>query len=182
MHDTDDTRPPVWASLSPEEHEFQYNPQRAFPDFAESGRLREAANRHALSVLRCERDLAYGEHPLRRLDAAHRERRHDLGRVAVQKIVDTVAAGVHPGYEVRPGHRGQGRDRGLQRLEAAPGGQAAEVGHPALCHQPGGHGVVHAVDPQHKHPCRAAAVLRPRGPFTAPRQGQDQKQRRAAAR
>jgi arylformamidase len=26
---------PPWASLSQEEHEFQYNPQRAFPNFAD---------------------------------------------------------------------------------------------------------------------------------------------------
>ena len=28
-------QPPPWASLSQEEHEFQYNPQRAFPNFAD---------------------------------------------------------------------------------------------------------------------------------------------------
>ena len=35
---------PVWASLTPEQHEYQYNPQRAFPGFARYGVERAAQN------------------------------------------------------------------------------------------------------------------------------------------
>jgi arylformamidase len=60
--------PPLWAGLDPEEHEFQYNPQRAFPDFKASQAERAAANEDARAHLRCIRDIPYGEHALRRLD------------------------------------------------------------------------------------------------------------------
>src|SRR4051812_49778685 len=63
-----DARPPLWASLSQEEHEFQYNPQRAFPNFADHQAERAPANAAARATLNCDRDVAYGDHPLRRLD------------------------------------------------------------------------------------------------------------------
>jgi arylformamidase len=59
---------PFWASLSPEEHEFHYNPQRAFPDFATHRVRRTPANDAAHAGLRKHRDIAYGDHPRRRLD------------------------------------------------------------------------------------------------------------------
>lgn len=59
---------PLWAGLSAEEHEFQYNPQRAFPDFKNAQAERSAINLKARQELVCERDIAYGEHPLRKVD------------------------------------------------------------------------------------------------------------------
>ena len=38
---------PIWLSLTPDEHEFQYNPQKAFPDVDRYRRNREPANRAA---------------------------------------------------------------------------------------------------------------------------------------
>ncbi len=62
------SRTSAWADLSPEEHEFHFNPQRAFPDFA-SHRLRRApANAAALAGLRRHADLAYGPAPRHPLD------------------------------------------------------------------------------------------------------------------
>lgn len=58
----------AWSSLSDEDHEFHYNPQRAFPDFGKHRELRAPANREALSRLPSVLDLAYGENPSRRLD------------------------------------------------------------------------------------------------------------------
>src|SRR3954453_21526198 len=63
-----DARPPLWASLSQEQHEFQYNPQRAFPNFADHQAERAPANAAARTTLKCHRDVAYGDHPLRRVD------------------------------------------------------------------------------------------------------------------
>ncbi|WP_458094410.1 alpha/beta hydrolase [Roseomonas sp. WA12] len=56
-----------WATLTREEHEFQYNPQQAFPDYA-SHRLRRTALNDAALALRSDADIPYGEHPRRRLD------------------------------------------------------------------------------------------------------------------
>lgn len=55
-------------ALSTEEHELHYNPQRAFPDFAESRALREPANTAARASLDHHADVPYGDHPRRRLD------------------------------------------------------------------------------------------------------------------
>ena len=60
--------PPLWASLPEEEHEFQYNPQRAFPNFADYQAQRAPANAAARSNLTAHLDLPYGDHPLRRVD------------------------------------------------------------------------------------------------------------------
>lgn len=57
-----------WSSLTSEEHEFHFNPQNAVPNFAEFRLLREPANERAAATLKQERDVPYGEHPLRRLD------------------------------------------------------------------------------------------------------------------
>lgn len=59
---------PIWSGLTPEEHEFQYNPQRAFPDFAAARARREPVNAAARERLARIDDVAYGDHPLRRLD------------------------------------------------------------------------------------------------------------------
>jgi arylformamidase len=61
-------RSPLWAGLSDEEHEFQYNPQRAFPDFKDHQAARAPANAEARRRLRAVLDIPYGDHPLRRLD------------------------------------------------------------------------------------------------------------------
>tara|TARA_R110000751_G_scaffold307889_2_gene433744 strand:- start:74851 stop:75723 length:873 start_codon:yes stop_codon:yes gene_type:complete len=60
--------PSLWTNLTPEEHEFQYNPQKAFPDFAQSRVPREPANKRALEELGGHRDVSYGDHPLRTID------------------------------------------------------------------------------------------------------------------
>lgn len=54
--------------MSDEDHEFHYNPQRAFPEFAEYGARRQPANEAARASLRMMADLRYGAHPLRALD------------------------------------------------------------------------------------------------------------------
>ncbi len=59
---------PIWCTLTPDEHEFQYNPQKAFPDFDRSRRHREPANSAARAELTCHRDIAYGPHALHTLD------------------------------------------------------------------------------------------------------------------
>ena len=61
-------QPPPWASLSQEEHEFQYNPQRAFPTFADHQMARVPLNAAARASLNAHLDLPYGDHPLRRVD------------------------------------------------------------------------------------------------------------------
>ncbi|WP_338664606.1 alpha/beta hydrolase [Pararoseomonas sp. SCSIO 73927] len=57
-----------WTSLTSEEHEFHYNPQRAFPDFATHRVRRAPLNDPALAGPGRIADLSYGEHPRRRLD------------------------------------------------------------------------------------------------------------------
>lgn len=58
----------IWSSLTPEEHEFQYNPQKAFPDFDRYRLNRDPANARATAELARQTDVAYGDHPLRTLD------------------------------------------------------------------------------------------------------------------
>jgi arylformamidase len=60
--------PRVWSTLSAEEHELQYNPREACPNFADFGAAREPANAAALAQLEKVLDVPYGDHPLRRLD------------------------------------------------------------------------------------------------------------------
>lgn len=62
------TAVPLWAGLSAEAHEHQYNPQRSVPDFKAFQARREGPNAAARARLRCLADIPYGEHPLRRLD------------------------------------------------------------------------------------------------------------------
>ncbi|WP_306120135.1 MULTISPECIES: alpha/beta hydrolase [unclassified Roseitalea] len=59
---------PIWAKLSPEEHEFQYNPQHAFPDFAKARAKRAPYNDRAREALTVTADVPFGAHALRRLD------------------------------------------------------------------------------------------------------------------
>ena len=58
----------AWMDLPPEEHEVQFNPRRAFPDFEAAQEKRAAANAKARSTLASHLDLPYGGHKLRRLD------------------------------------------------------------------------------------------------------------------
>ena len=58
----------LWSSLSADEHEFQYNPQKAFPNFKDYQAARAEPNRKAREELVSHRDIAYGDHPLRKLD------------------------------------------------------------------------------------------------------------------
>lgn len=58
----------TWSTLSAEEHEFQYNPQKAVPNFADFRKPREPANTAALETLEADLDVPYGEVPLRRMD------------------------------------------------------------------------------------------------------------------
>src|SRR6185369_5514820 len=62
------SKPPPWASLSAEEHEFQYNPQKAFPDFGKHQTARAPVNAQARSGLKAHYDARYGEHALHALD------------------------------------------------------------------------------------------------------------------
>jgi arylformamidase len=61
-------RPPIWHGLTPEEHEYQYNPQAAVPDFAASRARREPWNQRAAATLNAVRDITYAEGALRTLD------------------------------------------------------------------------------------------------------------------
>lgn len=56
------------ASHPSEDHELHYNPQRAFPEFADYRQRRSPANDAALSGLRRHADVTYGDHPRHRLD------------------------------------------------------------------------------------------------------------------
>ncbi len=60
--------PPIWEGLSPQEHEFHYNPQNAFPDFAVYRARRDPANQAALAGLRRVADQSYGPHRLDTVD------------------------------------------------------------------------------------------------------------------
>jgi arylformamidase len=59
---------PIWAGLTAEEHELQYNPQRSVPDFEAARRRRESANEAAIAALRPEADIAFGPGTLHKLD------------------------------------------------------------------------------------------------------------------
>jgi arylformamidase len=59
---------PPWSLLSEEEHEFHYNPQRAFPNFKDYQELRAPANTAARASLQCHANISYGSHDLRKLD------------------------------------------------------------------------------------------------------------------
>lgn len=59
---------PPWASLTPEQHEYQYNPQKAFPGFARYGTERAAQNEQFRRDLEPAVDVRYGDHRLRALD------------------------------------------------------------------------------------------------------------------
>ncbi len=59
---------PHWFGLDPREAEIQFNPQAAFPDFKDAQAARAQANARARETLACARDIAYGDHPLRKLD------------------------------------------------------------------------------------------------------------------
>ncbi|BBK32411.1 hypothetical protein STHU_30450 [Allostella humosa] len=58
----------IWTGLSADEHELQYNPQRAVPDFKDYQAGRQPANDRARETLACRRDLAYGPGRLHDLD------------------------------------------------------------------------------------------------------------------
>ncbi|BBK36714.1 hypothetical protein STAQ_17920 [Allostella sp. ATCC 35155] len=58
----------IWSALTPDEHEYQYNPQRAVPNFKDYQAERAPANDRARETLQCHRDVAYAEGPLRDLD------------------------------------------------------------------------------------------------------------------
>lgn len=51
----------IWSALTPDEHEYQYNPQRAVPNFKDYQAERAPANDRARETLQCHRDVAYAE-------------------------------------------------------------------------------------------------------------------------
>jgi arylformamidase len=59
---------PIWSNLTTEEHEFQYNPQNAFPDFQDARLKRAPFNEAVHRDLAVSADISYGDHPLRTLD------------------------------------------------------------------------------------------------------------------
>ena len=61
-------RAPIWAGLTPEEHEYQYNPQKSVPNFAALRAQRDAPNAAARARLKSHLDIAFGEHALDTLD------------------------------------------------------------------------------------------------------------------
>ncbi|MBK6008738.1 alpha/beta hydrolase [Ramlibacter ginsenosidimutans] len=56
-----------WATLTPDQHEYQYNPQKAFPGFARYGKERAGQNEQVRRDLKPV-EVRYGEHALRTLD------------------------------------------------------------------------------------------------------------------
>lgn len=56
------------TALSDEDYETHFNPQRAFPNFKDYQALRAPANAAARTNLKRHADIAYGDHPLRKLD------------------------------------------------------------------------------------------------------------------
>lgn len=67
---------PVWEGLTSQEHEYQYNPQCAVPDFAKYRARREQPNSDALNQLRRVADQAYGPHRLNTVDVYPVEQAH----------------------------------------------------------------------------------------------------------
>ena len=59
---------PIWAGLSAEAHEAQYNPQRSVADYQAAQRRREPRNEAALKPIGREADIAFGPGDLHRLD------------------------------------------------------------------------------------------------------------------
>lgn len=59
---------PIWESLTSEEHEAQYNPQRSVRDYQAAQRAREPLNNAALALPGRVADLAFGPGELHRLD------------------------------------------------------------------------------------------------------------------
>jgi hypothetical protein len=55
----------IWSGLTPDEHELQYNPQRAVPHFKDYQAQREPANTRARETLECRRDIPYTGAPAR---------------------------------------------------------------------------------------------------------------------
>jgi len=74
---------PIWFSLSAEEHEVQYNPQKAFPDFGKHQTARAPFNDQARSGLKAHFDVRYGDHKLRTLDIFPAEQRGDKSPVHI---------------------------------------------------------------------------------------------------
>lgn len=64
---------PACAGLSPEEHEIQYNPQAAFPGFAQVRARLAPLNEAARAKLGPPEEVAFGPHPLHRLDVFRAE-------------------------------------------------------------------------------------------------------------
>lgn len=59
---------PIHQLPTHEEQEFQYNPRASCPDFDASNANHIAANARSAARLAGQRDIAYGTHPLHRLD------------------------------------------------------------------------------------------------------------------
>lgn len=58
----------LWHGLSPEEHEYHYNPQKAVPEFAKYRALRDKPNEIALACPTRVADVKYGSAKLHTLD------------------------------------------------------------------------------------------------------------------
>ena len=65
---TPQTSPQPIESLTDAEHELQFNPQAAFPNFKDAQAKRLEVNAVARRRLHVEANLAYGDHPLRKVD------------------------------------------------------------------------------------------------------------------
>lgn len=66
-------RSAAWEGLSPAEHELQYNPQRAFPDYANVRTRLAPHNDAARRALGNPEEVAFGPDPLHRLDVFRAE-------------------------------------------------------------------------------------------------------------
>lgn len=61
-------RAPIWEGLSREEHEYQYNPQRSVPSFAEAQAYRASLSASTVQKFRRHADVAYGAGALHKVD------------------------------------------------------------------------------------------------------------------
>ena len=61
-------RTPIWEGLSPEEHEYQYNPQRSVPDFAAAQAWRASLSAIVVQKFSRHVDVAYGPGALHKVD------------------------------------------------------------------------------------------------------------------
>ena len=96
----------------------------------------------------------------RRRESVDRLERNGGERVSMEKVVNAMAARVHPGDERRPRHWAERRHRRFKGRETPGLGKASEVWKSPLTHELSQEPVVHAIDAEHDD---ATVILGPDG-------------------